>query len=294
MSSRSPPRPGCRCPRRPRAKMIEALKAVLDGRLRHEDYGDVRAAARRGASPRWRAHGAATPAMLGQIGMAPRRDADRERWPTGSSRSTGSPGSPTRRRCAPQAEAVLRTRLVYEGTRLDLADQATAPWWLMVSRRRDGDQGAARDARPARAGRTRRRKMMVGVALRQQRGHWDTTPANAWGTIAARKLRRRSIPPSAIAGTTTAGARRRAASAASWPLAEPTAAASASPLPAAPTPLRLTPGGRRRAVGDGLGVSAAVPLHAAAVRRLPDDAARSRWCRRASAGRADARRRAAR
>ena len=44
---------------------------------------------------------------------------------------------------------------------------------------------------------------MVGVALRQQRGHWDTTLANAWGTIAARRFAAR-YPAQAIMGTTTA------------------------------------------------------------------------------------------
>ena len=28
-----------------------------------------------------------------------------------------------------QAEGVLRSRLVYEGTRLDLSDASSAPWW---------------------------------------------------------------------------------------------------------------------------------------------------------------------
>ncbi|MFX7167285.1 hypothetical protein ABTI49_19745, partial [Acinetobacter baumannii] len=31
------------------------------------------------------------------------------------------------------AEGVLRSRFVYEGTRLDLTDQDNAPWWLMSS-----------------------------------------------------------------------------------------------------------------------------------------------------------------
>ena len=31
-------------------------------------------------------------------------------------------------------------------------------------------------------------RMMVGVAMRQQRGAWDTTTSNAWGTILARKF----------------------------------------------------------------------------------------------------------
>src|SRR3546814_11909959 len=34
------------------------------------------------------------------------------------------------------AEAELRKRLVYEGTRLDLVDDARAPWWMMRSEER--------------------------------------------------------------------------------------------------------------------------------------------------------------
>jgi uncharacterized protein YfaS (alpha-2-macroglobulin family) len=43
--------------------------------------------------------------------------------------------------------------------------------------------------------------MMIGVGLRQQRGHWDTTPANAWGTIAVRRFE--AAYPSAATGITT-------------------------------------------------------------------------------------------
>jgi uncharacterized protein YfaS (alpha-2-macroglobulin family) len=32
--------------------------------------------------------------------------------------------------------------------------------------------------------------MMIGVGLRQQRGHWDTTPSNAWGTVAVKRFAR--------------------------------------------------------------------------------------------------------
>ena len=67
--------------------------------------------------------------------------------------------------------------------------------------RRGRAQGAARDAGPA------------GVAGRQRQddgrrrraaashGHWDTTTANAWGTVAARRFAA-LYPASAITGTT--------------------------------------------------------------------------------------------
>ena len=82
---------------------------------------------------------------------------------------------------------MLRTRLVYEGTRLDLSDQDKAPWWLMSS----ADEGSIK-AVIATLGRPgwndESAKMMVGVSFRQVRGRWDTTTANAWGTIAAKKF----------------------------------------------------------------------------------------------------------
>jgi alpha-2-macroglobulin len=99
------------------------------------------------------------------------------------------------------AEAALRSRIVYEGRRLDLVDAKAAPWWMMVNKdgmaihalmavigRRGWDQDAPR--------------MMIGVALRQARGHWDTTTANAWGTLAVRRFA--SVFPSPTGGVTRA------------------------------------------------------------------------------------------
>jgi uncharacterized protein YfaS (alpha-2-macroglobulin family) len=149
----------------------------------------------------------------------------------------------------------LRSRLVYEGTRVDLSDANSAPWWLMGS----GDEGAIK-ALMAALGRPgwqdEAPKLMVGVASRQQRGHWDTTPANAWGAVAVRKFAG-LYPATAIAGTTTLSLPPRTISKA-WPLGADLRLAS-FPLPAAATPLRLSQAG-----GAGpwatVQVSAAVPL----------------------------------
>ena len=62
---------GLPIPEAARTRMVEGLKAVLDGRVRHESYGDVRLQRLAAFAALARA-GAATPAMLGQIGMAPR------------------------------------------------------------------------------------------------------------------------------------------------------------------------------------------------------------------------------
>ena len=233
-----------------RARMIEAMKAVLDGRLRHEDYGDVRltkVAALAGLARQ----SEATPAMLGQIGMTPAE------MPTASladyiAALTAIPGASTQAKA--HAEAVLRTRLVFEGTRLDLSDSANASWWLMSS----ADE-AANKATAAVLGRPGWQddapRLMVGTALRQSRGHWDTTTANAWGAIAARRFAQ-VYPAQAVTGTTMLSYAGRSV-ARGWPLAEPARTVS-FPLAAA-GPLRLAQSG-----GAGpwatVSISAAVPL----------------------------------
>ncbi|MES2449227.1 MAG: MG2 domain-containing protein [Pseudomonadota bacterium] len=244
---------GLPIPEGPRTRMIEGLKAVLDGRLRHEEYGDVRLQRLAALAALARA-GAGTPAMLGQIGMTARE------MPTASLADylvalDRIPGIANAVALKATAEAVLRTRLVYEGTRLDLSDASTAAWWLMSS----GDEAAIK-ALIATLGRPgwqdEAPKMMVGVSLRQSRGHWDTTTANAWGTIAARKFSG-LYPAEAIAGTTglTLGGRMIDKA---WPLTVDLRQAS-FPLPAAQTSLRLSQSGGAGPWAS-VSVSAAVPL----------------------------------
>ncbi|WP_448662541.1 alpha-2-macroglobulin family protein [Sphingomonas sp. CJ20] len=244
---------GLPLPEAPRAKMIDAMKAVLDGRLRREDYGDVRLQ-RIAAFAALARQGAATPAMLGQIGIAPNE------MPTASLAdyiaALGKvPGLANGAALRTAAEQVLKTRLVYEGTRIDLSDKGSSAWWLMSS----DDEAAIKAVlatlgRPGFQGETP--KMMVGVAMRQQRGHWDTTTANAWGTIAARKFNA-LYPAEAIAGVTTASLGGTSVSR-SWPLAEPQRTFSL-PLPAQTTPLVLNQAGGA-APWAFVRVKAAVPL----------------------------------
>ena len=243
---------GLAIPEGPRAKMIEGLKAVLDGRLRHEDYGDVRWQRVYAFNALARAN-AATPAMLGQLSMTPRE------MPTALLADyivslDHLPGLANGAALKAAGAAVLRTRLVYEGTRLDLSDSSNQPWWLMSS----GDEASIK-AVIATLGRPGWQddapKMMVGVALRQTKGRWDTTTANAWGTIAAKKFAS-LYPASAIVGTTTISLGGQSIGKA-WPLA-PTARTASFPLPAMLTPLKLAHAGA--GPWANVSVSAAVPL----------------------------------
>jgi hypothetical protein len=160
-------------------------------------------------------------------------------------------GADPRRRAA--AEAALRGRIVYEGTRLDLVDANAAPWWMMVS-----DDEMALKALLAVIGRRGwepdAARMMIGVALRQQRGHWDTTPANAWGTLAVNRFA--AAFPGTSSGTSTALLLGRSESRA-WP--KP--ALVRFPLPARAAPLTLTHSSTP-APWATVSVRAAVPLTA--------------------------------
>jgi hypothetical protein len=246
---------GLPLPEGPRTRMVDALRAVLDGRLRHEDYGDVRLR-RIAALAAMARNGGATPAMLGQVGMTPAEmpTASLLDWLAAVDRIPGLANAPALRA---QGEATLRSRLAYEGTRMDLTDQSTSAWWLMQS----GDETAVRAALLAigRPGwQDEAPRMMVGAAARQRRGHWDTTPANAWGAVATRRFAQ-TYPRQAIAGTTTLQLGGRTIAKA-WPLGPDQRSASFS-LPAARTPLIL-----RQSGGAGpwasVAVRAAVPLRA--------------------------------
>ena len=236
-----------------RARMIEAMKAVVNGKLKRDyPWAANDQMTRISAIAALARAGEATPAMIGQISLSP---ADMPTtlladWLTAIDRTKGANTA-----LRQQAEAVLRQRIAFEGSRLDLTDTANAPWWMMSS----GDEMAIKAllaalGRPGWAG--DEGKMMVGVALRQNRGHWDTTTANAWGTIAARRFAAR-YPATAVTGTTTVsvGATTRNQS---WPISA-SAQSLRLPLPEGKTPLIL-----KQAGGAGpwaaISVLAAVPL----------------------------------
>ncbi len=191
---------GLTIPDASRARMIAGLQGVVEGRVTRDrmwraDERIVKVAALAALA---RA-GGATPALAARIDMVP---ADMPtsalaNWMTVLDRLPSAPQLATQRAAA---EGELRRRLVYEGTRLDLADRDSAPWWMMTS----SDEMAilALDAVIGKPGWSAEvPKMMVGVAARQQRGHWDTTPANAWGVIVSRRFNA-AFPASAVAGTT--------------------------------------------------------------------------------------------
>lgn len=236
-----------------KARLIGAMRAVVEGRLTRENAGggDNRLE-RLSALAALARNGAASVAMLGQIGMDPKDmpTSALADWLTALSRIPGA--NPALKA---HAEAVLRSRIVFEGSRLDLSDSASSPWWLMST----GDEVAIRVlnailGRPGWQDETPR--MMVGVALRQRRGHWDSTTANAWGTIAAKRFAA-LYPPGAISGTTTVSL-AAASRSASWPTSG-TLPFFSLPLPDKPAPLIFVHHGASGPWAQ-VSLSAAVPL----------------------------------
>lgn len=236
-----------------RAKMIEAMKSVAAGKLTREyPWARNDRLTRIAAIAALARNGQATPVLLASntLAAADMPTIALADWLVAIDRTKGANTA-----LRTEAEAMLRRRLVFEGSRLDLADQANAPWWMMTS----GDEMALK-ALLAVLGRPGWSedgpKMMVGVALRQSRGHWDTTPANAWGVIAARRFAT-LYPASAITGTTSASLEGQSLTQ-SWPMLA-TSGPLRLKLPSAQAPLMLT-----QSAGPGpwamISVSAAVPL----------------------------------
>ncbi|WP_310533554.1 MG2 domain-containing protein [Novosphingobium sp.] len=247
---------GLKIPEESRAKMVAGLKGVVEGRVNRDrpfaaDERLVRVAA---LSALARA-GAAEPGLVARIDMVPAQ------MPTGTLADwivtlDRLPKAPKAAMLKAAAEGELRKRLVYEGTRLDLSDANKAPWWMMVS----ADEMAIKvlDASLGKADwQAEAPKLMVGIASRQQRGHWDTTPANAWGAVVVRRFAK-LYPASAIAGTTTLGLGGKSL-AVQWPRS-----ADALPLrlPLVAGPMAMTQSG-------GAGPWATVSVHAAVPLREP-------------------------
>jgi uncharacterized protein YfaS (alpha-2-macroglobulin family) len=183
-----------------RAKMIAGLQGVVEGRIeRSRSYSADERLVRIAALSALARAGAAPPGLVAKIDMVP---ADMPTsaladWIVALDRLPHAPRAALLRATA---DGELRRRLVYEGTRLDLSDRNNAPWWMMTST--DEMALKALDAvlgKPGWAAEVPR--MMIGASARQVRGHWDTTPANAWGALVARRFAAK-YPASAIAGTT--------------------------------------------------------------------------------------------
>jgi uncharacterized protein YfaS (alpha-2-macroglobulin family) len=193
-----------------RDSMLRGLIGFVEGRVKRDDFWkpaflkngdlDVRKLAAIEALSRY---GKAQPRMLESVQVLPNQ------WPTGAVIDwlqilQRLDAVPDRAKRLDEAEQVLRARLNVQGTRLAFStERDDSWWWLMV----DGDVNAARLilAVADRPGwREDVPRIVVGALQRQQRGHWSTTVANAWGSVAMDAFSRKfeSVP---VRGMTRAG-----------------------------------------------------------------------------------------
>ncbi|MEW6169901.1 MAG: hypothetical protein AB1651_19785, partial [Pseudomonadota bacterium] len=97
------------------------------------------------------------------------------------------------RRAARRAEAlqILRARIDFQGTVMSFSTETDdAWWWLMASADRNAVTGVLRVLEEPQW-QADLPRLWRGAWMRQKRGHWDTTPANAWGVLAARRFARK-------------------------------------------------------------------------------------------------------
>lgn len=191
-------------------RMLNALAAYVEGKLETPESqraslwestqaGPARRLAALAALAR---HGRVTPAQLATVKAEPRLWASSALidWIGVLQRM---PGLAQRAQWLEEAWAALESRLTWSGRRLNFNDAAgDGLWWMLAS----ADSNALRALLAVieePAWRARAPKLVAGVLARQQAGRWDTTPANAWGTLALERYQQRfeAVKPS---GTSTA------------------------------------------------------------------------------------------
>jgi uncharacterized protein YfaS (alpha-2-macroglobulin family) len=202
-------------PQQARDQMLAGLAAFVDGKIMRDFWApkkdlEVRKLAALEAMSRY---GQAQPRMLGSIQIAPNL------WPTSAVLDWIAilqrvPTIPERDKRLAEADQILRARLNFQGTRMGFSnEEGDYWWWLMAS----GDVNASRmiltvlnDA----AWRDDMPRLVNGLISRQRRGHWATTNANVWGSLALDKFAQK-FETEKVAGVTRAALQQGGAATAS-------------------------------------------------------------------------------
>jgi len=174
-----------------RARMIAGLAAFAEGRIERRHWSprpdlDVRKLAAMEALAR---HGAAKPAMLSSLTIAPRQ------WPTSAVIDwigvlKRVPGIANQPKLLTEAQQVLRARLSTHGARLAFSTESDDYWWWLMT---SGDVNSARlllTVLDDPAWKDDLGKLASSFIARQQNGAWNTTSANLWGTLALEQFAR--------------------------------------------------------------------------------------------------------
>jgi alpha-2-macroglobulin len=179
-----------------RARMERGLIGFVEGRVKRDFWVpaflrngdlDVRKLAALEALSR---SGKLRPKLLDSIQLLPNQ------WPTGAVIDwllilERGKDIPEREKRIAEAEQILRARLNVQGTRLGFStERDDSWWWLMVN----GDVNSTRmllAAMDRPAWKDDMPRLVTGTLQRQQRGHWSTTTANVWGSIAMEAFSKR-------------------------------------------------------------------------------------------------------
>jgi hypothetical protein len=173
-------------------KMKEGLKGFIEGKVRrHSDLAVADLTLRKlSAIEALSRSGPIEPRWLDSLSLEPNL------WPTSAvidwiSILKRTPALPQQAEKLKQAQHILRSRLNFQGTTLAFSTERNDTlWWLMVG----GDVNANRallalmDIPEWQADIPR---LVTGSLGRQSQGHWNTTVANAWGTLAMAKFSER-------------------------------------------------------------------------------------------------------
>ncbi len=218
-----------------RDTMLAALAGFVEGTLRRDSCMADLPLRKLAALDALSRHGKATPAQLATIDVEPAL------WPTSALIDWWNvlrrmPDAPDRARRLAEADEQVRTRLDLSGTALRFSTPTRDDlWWLMTGPQVNAarlvllllDADAWREDLP---------ELMRGALALQRAGHWNTTTANAWGTLAVDRFAK-AFETAPVTGTTTAslGGQREAVS---W-TKDPAGATVDLVWPAAPAELTL-------------------------------------------------------
>jgi hypothetical protein len=196
---------GFELPPAARDAMLDGLTAFVEGRIERKFWSpkndlDVRKLAAIEALSRY---GRAQAKMLGSVNLTPNV------WPTAAvidwlsilKRVSAIPEQAQR---LEEANQILRSRMTFAGTTLKFStEDGDFWWWLMDS----PDANAARlilAVLDDPAWKQDLPRMVVGSLSRQRGGHWLTTTANLWGSLALDKFAAR-FESEKLRGKTIAG-----------------------------------------------------------------------------------------
>lgn len=177
-------------PEAQRTRMLDALDALLQGRLAAQDW-----APRNGLEPQQLA-AQATLVEHGRTKIALRPQAldalSAQSLVDWSRTLMALPADAERDAALKDAGAQLRSRFDVQGTRLRWRDESAQHWWWFMW---SGDSTAARMALLAQqwaqtdaAWKADAPLVVQGLVGRQSAGRWSTTTGNAWSTVALRRF----------------------------------------------------------------------------------------------------------